>query len=117
MRPLLLLACRHSVANNYIDILNSLPIVKLLHAKWERGARGHYFAQLLLFCTCLASHAMLCQHLRRGLVDSFVHGSRSPVLRDALQSAETCASPYVDTSVVVNGTVIPTRVGWRLPAP
>ena len=72
-------------------------------------------AQLGLFCACLVAHAMLCQHLRRGLVDSFKHGSRDPVLRDALQSAETCAAPYVDRSIVVNGTVVPTRVGGLLP--
>ena len=69
------------VANNYIDLLNSLPVIKLLHAKWDRGARGHYFGQLGLFCACLVFHALLCQHRRQGISDTFWHDHRDPVLK------------------------------------
>ena len=78
------------VANDYIDLLNSLPVIKLLHAKWERGARGHYFGQLALFVSCLIFHTLLCQHRRQGLVDSFKNGHRPPVLKQDIQAPSTC---------------------------
>ena len=105
------------VANDYIDLLNSLPIVKLLHAKWVRGARGHYFGQLALFCTCLVFHALLCQHRRQGLVDVFFNGARESALKEAIQSPAMCRSPYVGTSTAPNGSLITTTVGRRLPRP
>ena len=78
------------VANDYIDLLNSLPVIKLLHAKWERGARGHYFGQLALFVSCLIFHTLLCQHRRQGLVDSFKNGHRPPVLKQDIQAPSMC---------------------------
>ena len=92
------------VSNDYIDLLNSLPIVKLLHAKWERGARGHYFGQLALFCACLVFHALLCQHRRQGIIDSFWHDHREPVLKERIQSAALCKGMF--SVALDNGTEI-----------
>ena len=92
------------VSNDYIDLLNSLPIVKLLHAKWERGARGHYFGQLALFCACLVFHALLCQHRRQGIIDSFWHDHREPVLKERIQSAAMCKGMF--SVALDNGTEI-----------
>ena len=94
------------VANDYIDLLNSLPIVKLLHAKWVRGARGHYFGQLALFCTCLVFHALLCQHRRQGVVDTFLNGARHTVLKVEIQAPELCMAPFVGASLARNGSMI-----------
>ena len=98
------------VANDYIDLLNSLPIIKLLHAKWVRGARGHYFLHLALFCVCLVFHALLCQHRRQGLADVFAYGSRESVLKRAVQSAAMCRSPYASTAFAPNGSTVVTKV-------
>ena len=103
------------VANDYIDLLNSLPIVKLLHAKWVRGARGHYFGQLALFCTCLVFHALLCQHRRQGVADVFANGARETVLKEQIHSAEACKAPYVGKSIAPNGSTILTKVSRSAP--
>ena len=99
------------VTNDYIDLLNSLPVVKLLHAKWVRGARGHYFGQLALFCMALVLHALLCQHRRQGVADVFIHGSRETVLKAQIQSAAMCRAPYLAASIAPNGSAIVTKVG------
>ena len=102
------------MANDYNDLLNSLPIIKLLHAKWVRGARGHYFGQLALFCVCLVFHALLCQHRRQGLAEVFALGTRQAVLKQAIRSAAMCQSPYLGTSLAPNGSVAVTKASQKL---
>ena len=99
------------VSSDYIDLLNSSPIVKLLHAKWVRGARGHYIGQLGLFCACLVFHTLLCQHRRQGLVDVFRNGNHEALLKDRIQSPAVCRPPYLGTSIAANGSTILTLVG------
>ena len=99
------------MANDYIDLLNSLPVIKLLHAKWERGARGHFFGQLALFCTSLVFHTLLCQHRRQGLVDVFNGGRRDPLLKAARQSLDMCRPPYSEVVKLANGTKAMVMVG------
>ena len=96
------------MANDYIDLLNSLPVIKLLHAKWERGARGHYFGQLGLFLVCLVFHALLCQHRRQGIIDSFLNDHRPPVLKEEIHSAAMCKGIF--SEAFPNGTEIMTLV-------
>ena len=99
------------VSNDYSELLNSVPIIKLLHAKWVRGARGHYFGHLALFCTALVFHALLCQHRRQGIVDVFNYGAHETLLKEQIQSAAMCRMPYLGESIAPNGTTILTKVG------
>ena len=99
------------VSNDYIELLNSVPVVKLLHAKWVRGARGHYFGQLALFCACLVFHALLCLNRRHGLADVHSSGPPDAVLKEPIQSAAMCRPPYVGTSIAPNGSTVLTKVG------
>ena len=99
------------VSNDYIELLNSVPVIKLLHAKWVRGARGHYFGQLALFCAALVFHALLCQHRRQGLVDVFSYGARESLLKEPIQSAAMCKLPYLGKSLAPNGSTVLTKVG------
>ena len=96
------------VSNDYIDLLNSSPIIKLLHAKWVRGARGHYFGQLGLFCSCLVVYTVLCAHRRQGIMDAFTIGLDPPILKKAIQSPTMCMPPYSATTVASNGSVVVT---------
>ena len=85
------------VANDYINMLNSPPIIQLLHAKWVRGARGHYFGQLFLFCTGLVLQALLCQHQWQTLASVIAGDPVVSVLKIVLQTAAHCQPPFVET--------------------
>ena len=90
------------VQNNYIELLNAMPVIELLYAKWSRSARGHFIATAVTYVLGLINFTLLCQHSRGS-----VFTDCPPVLKVPLNTLLYCSpDTYSEDTVLANGTVV-----------
>ena len=90
------------VQNSYIELLNAMPVIELMYAKWSRSARGHFVATALTYVVGLVGFTLLCQHSRGS-----VFGDCPAVLKVPLNTLEFCSpESFSEDTVLADGTVI-----------
>ena len=78
-----------------------MPVITLLHAKWARGARGHFIAKALVYLLGLISFTLLCQHARHG-----VTADSALVIKPDLMTPRLCSPSFFLPVTLPNGTVV-----------